>query len=727
MATANEALLSLTISHAIDLSRYSDNVVARMVAILNRSDAAMTAELLLKLADMDASTFSMERLEGMLYSVRSMNREAYAQLGRDLSAELLDFTAYELAFQNSMLVSVLPVQVAVVGVSVPQVYAAAMSRPFSGNLLKGFLDDMEAKKAKLIRATIADGYVQGKTTAAIVRSIRGTRAAGYADGVIEITRRDAQAVVRTALSHTEATARNEFHKSNQDVIDSVIWSSTLDSRTSSPCRIRDGRKYTLGAYKPIDHALPWGAGPGRYHWNSVVEGTLITTERGLIPIESVVIGDSVLTHKGRFQAVTSLRSKKCDSGVVRVVHTKSGGILRATDDHPVLTVFGGWKFVGALELGDEVFSDPKSLCEVGSINGKVSSKPENSPTVTDDQLVALKRTIKLVAANVNFKGDFDICAGEIEDSAADVMLSNPEWIKRDECAKHHFFAVSQILLKCGRDRLSKILSDLHCHWDSAPPVPIFDVCTAGDIGRSDLLVDPRHSGRVIGGHPFGVGCVSHGCELCLSESPVINPLGSGYSPGLKVNKNLLGLIPNRDVVLLSEVGEASIREAHVSLDSPQGVSGNDMVLCNDGGVVDFWFGHDVIIALEVQECNKYVYDLSVEGDCSYVASGIVVSNCRSKSVPVLKSWKELIGIDLPSFSQEQRASMDGAVAGDMDYATWIKAQSATRQDDILGKSRGDLLRQGGLSLPDLYSAKGVPLDLTQLRERHAAAFAKAGL
>ena len=31
------------------------------------------------------------------------------------------------------------------------------------------------------------------------------------------------------------------------------------------CRIRDGKRYTED-HKPIGHKLPWGAGPGRLHW-----------------------------------------------------------------------------------------------------------------------------------------------------------------------------------------------------------------------------------------------------------------------------------------------------------------------------------------------------------------------------------------------------------------------------------------------------------------------------
>lgn len=266
MKSANDELLNLTLSHSVDLRRYSESVVYRMISVLNRSDSAIAAELLQKLADVSPSTFSMDRLESMLYSVRSMNREAYTLMERELSTELQDFTKYEVAYQQSMLTAVVPVQVHVAAVVADAVHAAAMARPFQGGLLKGFLSDMEDKKARLIRQAIADGFVQGKTTSQIVSEIRGTRAKGYSDGLIEITRRDAQAVVRTALAHTASFARDSFYDANADLVKGYMWLATLDLRTSSPCRARDHKQYNKDR-KPVGHTLPWGAGPGRFHWN----------------------------------------------------------------------------------------------------------------------------------------------------------------------------------------------------------------------------------------------------------------------------------------------------------------------------------------------------------------------------------------------------------------------------------------------------------------------------
>jgi hypothetical protein len=48
----------------------------------------------------------------------------------------------------------------------------------------------------------------------------------------------------------------------------LVWLSVLDSRTSPPCIARSGKRYSADAdHRPIGHGYPWGAGPGRLHYN----------------------------------------------------------------------------------------------------------------------------------------------------------------------------------------------------------------------------------------------------------------------------------------------------------------------------------------------------------------------------------------------------------------------------------------------------------------------------
>lgn len=268
---ANERLRDEAIGHAADLQRYGNWLVRRVINLLNKVDAELVAELTKALDRMPASEFNVTRLEKLLAGVREINAAAYSAVGEELAKELADLVEYEVGYQYSLFESVIPAQVlAEVGLSrvgVAQVDAAVRSRPFQGRLLKEWAQSMESTRMQRIRDHVRMGYVENQTIDQIVRRIRGTKAKGYADGVLEIDRRSAQAVVRTAVAHTAATAREMFYEANGDLIKARKWDSTLDGRTTPICMARDGKLYEPVTHKPIGHTLGWLGGPGRAHWN----------------------------------------------------------------------------------------------------------------------------------------------------------------------------------------------------------------------------------------------------------------------------------------------------------------------------------------------------------------------------------------------------------------------------------------------------------------------------
>jgi hypothetical protein len=271
MPAANAVLQDRAIDHAHDLLRFSNGVVRRMIAVLNRTDASLVAQLSQALLQMERESFTVERLESLLASVRQLNAQAYATVMAELDPSLRGLarveSAAELASYKAAVPSVVQIKFPIAGVSADQVYAAALSRPFQGRLLRDWASNLESGRMTLIRNTVRSGFVEGRTTSEIIKMIRGTRALGYSDGILARPRRELAAVVQTALSHTAQTARQTMVDANADLVKAVQWLATLDSKTSPPCRIRDGLKYTADAHKPIGHTIPWGDGPGRLHFN----------------------------------------------------------------------------------------------------------------------------------------------------------------------------------------------------------------------------------------------------------------------------------------------------------------------------------------------------------------------------------------------------------------------------------------------------------------------------
>ena len=271
MATVNEILADESVAHAVDLAQYSQGVLQRMVALLNRVDTDLAAELAAALERLPADSFTVERLELLLQSVRDLNVQAYAAVLGALEGELQALAEYEAGYQLSLFEEVIPepvqVRFPIASVTPAQVYAAAMSRPFQGRLLRDWASQIEAGRMTKIREAVRVGYLEGETASQIVRRIRGSRAEKYADGILQRPRRDLMAVVQTAIGHTAAVAREQFVEANGDIIKAVRWVSTLDNRTSEICRIRDQKRYTPVDHKPIGHKIPWLQGPGKAHWN----------------------------------------------------------------------------------------------------------------------------------------------------------------------------------------------------------------------------------------------------------------------------------------------------------------------------------------------------------------------------------------------------------------------------------------------------------------------------
>jgi hypothetical protein len=255
MPTVNELLLDAETGHALDLQRYSNGVVRRIIGLLNRVDADLFYQLSTALETLDAGNFTVDRLEALLSSVRALNAQAYGQIDRELTSELRQFVEYEAGFQYELFHSTIPpqiiVRVAIAPVEVQQVFTAAYSQPFQGRLLREWTASQEAARMVRIRDAVRIGYVENQTVPEIVRRIRGTRVNGYADGLVELD--------------MAGVTRDRFLAANDDIVKAVLWVSTLDSRTSELCRVRDGLKYTAETHKPIGHKVPWLGGPGRLH------------------------------------------------------------------------------------------------------------------------------------------------------------------------------------------------------------------------------------------------------------------------------------------------------------------------------------------------------------------------------------------------------------------------------------------------------------------------------
>lgn len=246
----NDKILDAEVSHQIGLIRYGNGIINKMIALLKRTDSDLYAQLIKALEKIPASA-NIDRIDEQLRAVRKINQKAYDALTKELDISLAELTAYELGYQMNLFDAVVPVTLEYAKPVARQVYAAAMARPFQGRLLSEWLTGLEADAAAKVRDSVRIGFVEGQTVQQITKRIRGSKALNYQDGILAINKRNAEAVVRTAISHTANYARQSFYDDNKDLIKGYRYTATLDGRTTELCASRDGKVYLLNQAKPV--------------------------------------------------------------------------------------------------------------------------------------------------------------------------------------------------------------------------------------------------------------------------------------------------------------------------------------------------------------------------------------------------------------------------------------------------------------------------------------------
>jgi hypothetical protein len=93
MLTVNELLHDKAIEHAIGLVRYSSATVRRIIALLNRTDPDIVAQIQARVGDINNVTD--DRLAALLAAIRDLNRRAYEAVSKALEGDLIELAHYE--------------------------------------------------------------------------------------------------------------------------------------------------------------------------------------------------------------------------------------------------------------------------------------------------------------------------------------------------------------------------------------------------------------------------------------------------------------------------------------------------------------------------------------------------------------------------------------------------------------------------------------------------------
>lgn len=558
------------------------------------------------------------------------------------------------------------------------------------------------------------GLAQGETNAELVNRVIGkptgkrqtiTTASGKrvsesirAGGIMDAPRREATALVRTSAQTVSNDVLLATYRENADIISAVEVLVTLDGRTTHICISLSGGIWDIQTGEPLPSSpkvIGW-PGPPPYHWQSMAGSTPITAQFGVCRLDEIKPGDMVMTGKARFRPCYAVH-RKLHKGRILDIGFASGAKITITDDHPLAIAGRGWQPAGQLKIGDQCFQYQKNV-EPGDDRTTPGDETDRSPTLLAEELIPDEVfCLPLFARGLSVNLEHDT-TGESEVDNVAVLA-----------------------------QLKQVVANAQARED-AKEVDLAGSRAAGQVAGSfahDGANRLRGRSRIVLRHSFG-----HFGEsgVGVFGQAVVPIFGSVMDAGGVRQRSTGALASSLDPVPSAVVGHGPVSQTKVTFQSPQGLAAGDVSTLDEllqqvTIVPGAGFTHDRCISIVERAWVGTVYNLSVVGDETYVASAVLVHNCRTVVAPVTKSWDELGTGKKSEINRKAedpvrvRASVTGprATRERQAYKGFLEDQGVKFQNKVLGKRRAEMFRAGDLKLENLTSGALEPLTLTQLK------------
>jgi hypothetical protein len=263
--SANETLVDLYIERAIDLLRLEAGTRNKVLALLND----LEGELVAALAKIDPTGVDMvsaqrKRLTKLLGSVRAAIRASYRDASKLMAAEIREIIDQEAVWTGRALNTAIDFEFVTGGLTRKGLETLASDALIQGAASNDWWSRQAAGLADRFADQMRLGVAAGETNAELVARVRGKDGQ---PGIMDVSRNSAERLVRASVQAAANTGREAMYADNDDLIASLQWHATLDTRTSKWCITRDGHHYSnTPEHFPKDKGPPWLEGPGKLHW-----------------------------------------------------------------------------------------------------------------------------------------------------------------------------------------------------------------------------------------------------------------------------------------------------------------------------------------------------------------------------------------------------------------------------------------------------------------------------
>ena len=251
MKSFNEKLRDRTIRHMLFLEQLKTSQTNAILQVYEKDIIPdLIDQLRVRLSRIEDFGFdrgaqTTARVEAMVTELTRITNQ-FRDVNTRTQGELFDLIDDEVKWQMGVIREELDFNIQF-NIPAPEtVRQVVLSKPFDGHTLEQWFETLATGTQRRLGQTIQRGVVEGLSTEQIVNTVRGTRALGYTDGILNTTRAQTQAIIHSAIQHATNQARVALFTDNEDMIDGVQWVATLDSRTCLQCSPLDGKVFPDG-------------------------------------------------------------------------------------------------------------------------------------------------------------------------------------------------------------------------------------------------------------------------------------------------------------------------------------------------------------------------------------------------------------------------------------------------------------------------------------------------
>lgn len=245
--SANEYLEDWSNTNAINILRVEAGIRKKVVKELE----TLEQDLVKKIAV--ASPSKKGNLQLLLKDTSQTITESYKTITKNTEKDLDKLARTQIKGTKAALNGAIGVPLLRKSPTESQVNAVMRRSAIEGHSSGKWWKEQDKALRFKFEGQMRQGYLAGEDVGDLAKRIRGTKANNYKDGIMNVSKAQAETLARSSVQTVSNEARLEAIEENDDIVGEIRWLATLDSRTTKTCMALDGKRWSLPEYEPVEH------------------------------------------------------------------------------------------------------------------------------------------------------------------------------------------------------------------------------------------------------------------------------------------------------------------------------------------------------------------------------------------------------------------------------------------------------------------------------------------